>query len=394
MLAYHLVIKLNFKVAPNTIMQNVPSNLELLLLHTKIPIPKKNYDRIQSILAMYGYTTLYLMEKSDPETIIIPSFEDYPYQLQIITQNLHANISESYGVIFNQNIVKAVKGLKRKLHELDLRIAFPQSLEDHTAQIANLNIAEINSIHEFAAKNSSEFHPPFPIISTISNSNSRTRVDKIKYKNELAVCKTFRASNLEGLERELASRKALGDKIPEISKVLDSGENYFVMPLYESTWSWQEGSLGLFPLGYAEKCIDVIKRINDEQWSLLDWHPGNFIYGRNNHVILIDLEASRKEPSVSAFTECPDIVGHKNFQYQGKPINYPNTWQPIIGLPLNVLLHGSSLNKSLRRTVYLLVKTLPKWSAKKIEQKLRLVYRKLFNRRELSKHGSYFLYRF
>ncbi|MBO6827012.1 MAG: hypothetical protein JJ879_12475 [Sneathiella sp.] len=372
-------------------MTDTTPSLELLLVCTKEPIPSTDRARVQTILAMYGYTTLYQREVICQKTILAPKLDKYPHQLQIIAQNLQTNISEKYGVKFNFNILKAVKGLKRKLSNLDMYVAFPQSLADHTEQISSLGISELPEIQSLAAKNISDFHPPFPIVSTISNYNSRTRVDKVQYKGGVAVCKTFRTTNTEGLEREIASRKALGEKIPEISRVLESGENYLVMPLYKSVWEWDENSLSLFPLKYAENCIDIVRRINSERWSLLDWHPGNFIYGPDDQVTLIDLEAAKEEPVASPFTQCPDIVGHKDFPYQGKPINYVNTWQPIVGIPLNVLLDGSKLHKSLHRSFYFIVKSTPKWAAKRLEQKLRLLYRSIVRKDHIHRSNSYFI---
>lgn len=375
-------------------MQHVSPDLELLLLCTKGSLPKSHHAKIHSILAMYGYTTLYQQETVRREMASSPDLAEYPYHLEIIVQNLHANIAEKHGVTFNLNILKAAKGLKRKLRGIDLRIASPQSLDNHSQYIENMGVPTLETIYEAASKNMSEFSPPYPIISTISNANSRTRVDKIRYKEGIAVCKTFRSTNLEGFKREIVVRNAIGNKIPEISKILESGENYFVMPLYESAWNWEEGTLGLFPLRYAEKCIDIVKRVNAECWSIIDWHPGNFIYGHDNQVIMIDLEAATKQSHATTFDECPDIVGHVDFPYQGKPINYANTWQPLIGLPIDTLLQGSPFKKSLRRNLYLIVKALPRWAAKKGEQRLRWLYRRFFRKQELYKHGSYFVFRF
>ncbi|MCG8490175.1 MAG: hypothetical protein MI743_01060 [Sneathiellales bacterium] len=372
-------------------MHHKPPALELIMLCTETLFPVEFLPKIKSILAMYGYTLLKHQEiavKQDPNSL---KMEKFPYQLALITQNIHSNVQEENGVKFNTNILRAVRGISKKVKMKGLRLAVPNSQENHEKCIQNMQIEDFDVICKVAKENIEEFHPPFPVISSISNANSRTRVDKVMYKGQVAVCKTFRTTNTDALVKEVSARKALATKIPEVSSIIEHGDNYFVMPFYESVWTWKEGTLSLFPQKYAEICIDIVKRVNAEKWALIDWHPGNFIYGQDDSVILIDLEAATEQDQLMSFEACFDILGHPNFPYQGKSINYVNTWQPITGLSLKRLLYAASWEKKVVRGLYFVSKKLPKWFAKTCEQKLRKLSRKYIKRSKIDTCGRYII---
>lgn len=375
-------------------MVEIAPMLEILFICRKSPFPKDSLDKLTSVLAMYGYSLLGSHALSEEQSADIPAPGDYPCKLALVVQNLLPHISDSYGEPLNTNLFRAVKGVTRKFKDLDLFVVSPGSVEEHDRQLRLMNFPDLEELSALAHANSGSFNPPFPSLECISNSNSRTRIDKIRFGEGMAVCKTFRSTNLAALKKEITARKVLGKNVPEIAPLLDYGDNYFIMPYYEPAWTWQPDSIQLFPLRYAEKCLEIMQRIHRQGWSVIDWHPGNFIYLSDDKVVMVDLEALTQNTERKPFENSADILGHEGFPYQDKPINYVNTWQPIVGLSLKSLLYGSPGMKRFRRALFFLGKALPSRVLKKTEQALRKPIRQVISRRQIRRRGRFLIYRY
>ncbi|MCR9215173.1 MAG: hypothetical protein NXI13_15765 [Proteobacteria bacterium] len=368
--------------------------LEILYLCLEKPFPEESKDKMISVLAMYGYSLLGNHELTSGQKAKIPAPEDRSFIHALIVHNLHPNIAESFGQPLNTNLFKAVKGVMRKFKELDPHVVSPGCMDEHARQLEMMEFSDIEVLSSLAMSNEENFNSPFQVLDCISDNNSRTRIDKILFRGEPAVCKTFRQTSLDALEKEILARKVLSANVPEIAPVLEHGDNYFIMPYYEAVWTWQADSFSLFPLDYAEKCLDIMRRIQESGWSVVDWHPGNFIYLPDGDVVMIDLEALTENTAEEAFESSADILGHRDFPYQDKPINYMNTWQPIVGLSLKSLLYDSPSKKRCVRTFYFLGRALPTRLIKKLEQALRKPVKKLVSRRQIRRLGPYLVYRF
>ncbi|WP_339712769.1 hypothetical protein [uncultured Sneathiella sp.] len=375
-------------------MENTEPDLELIYLFLKEPFPDELLGKMRSVLAMYGYSLLVTrnLTSSQISDMAVPA--DRSHGLALIVQDIQPCFGEKYGDRINLNIFKAVKGIVRKFKEYDFFVVTPRSLSEHKLSLDWLKLPDHISLQKLAKENIDSFTPPYPVILCISNENGRTRIDKVDFKGEQAVCKTFCATNLEGLQKEIEARRLLSDKIPEIAPILEYGENYMMLPYYEAAWRWDSDSLGLMPIKYAEKCLDIIRRIHAENWAVVDWHPGNFIFCHGSDVVLIDLEALLPQPERVPFEQSADILGYPNFPYQGKPTTYANTWQSVVGLPLPALLNSSATRKRFLRGFYFVTRSLPKWLTKRTEQALRKLYRHYVGVSQIKCQGRFLVYRF
>jgi predicted Ser/Thr protein kinase len=205
-----------------------------------------------------------------------------------------------------------------------------------------------------------EFSTPFPVVERLSTGGSagaRSKVELIRFGNDLAVCKTFKRGNDLRLVRELqVLRGCEGCRV--VPKLLATGPNWYVVPYFEGARVRDRiGPTGLISLDDAIGVIEAMRELYERGFAHMDLTPDNILIGTSGSAMLIDFEAAHQyEVRPPAFEDSYDIMGPppgSDAVRDRSLLTYQNRWKPLIGLDLEVLLEGSRLRQRVRRIAYI-----------------------------------------
>ena len=196
---------------------------------------------------------------------------------------------------------------------------------------------EFPKIEKKLKKNQNSMKSPFPVIKTLSGHGRRAKVELIHYKDGKAVLKTYRPGRERFLERELIARK-LGKDLPEMTPVLEHGENYLVLPFYNDIMDRSKP----LSFGVIRRTRSMISHFRSLGFELIDFKPKNIILDSKDGMKIIDFEFLQ-EGGVSteslADNFCWYAVG-KDFNGDvpmGRKLrrnNYYRYWFASTGVPL------------------------------------------------------------
>lgn len=117
------------------------------------------------------------------------------------------------------------------------------------------------------------------VFADVSEKKRRAKVEVIEYGGKRAVKKTYKAGKERFLEREKFVYGELSEECEFIPKLIDSGENYIIIPYLKTnkvTESWHIKKQIL-----KRKHKQEIFRINEffynKGYALIDFHPGNIL---------------------------------------------------------------------------------------------------------------------
>ncbi len=262
---------------------------------------------------------------------------------------------------------KAARQLIRRFRTQKAQVARLATAAETALMIKSLFPADSDAIRARACAGAEAFRPPYAVLQQLGSHAARSRVDVVDFRGTRAVCKTFRLSALDFLQRELAARQRLAG-LPEVTPILEVGDNYFVMPYYPDAWQWREDGLGLFPLARARACFALLRKIHARGCAVLDAHPGAFLF-EGDAVRIADLEYLADQPAGTDFSESFDVKGpppgFSGVLPAGRAVTYEDDWRKVLGVSLAELSGEGSL--TMKRFAFLLCR-LPKRLFKRLKK--------------------------
>ena len=148
------------------------------------------------------------------------------------------------------------------------------------------------------------FKTKYSVIKTLSQYSRRAKVELINYHGEKAVIKTFKPNCELFLSNEIEAYNVFKE-FNEIPKLLEVGDNYFI-----TSYIKRVKTLGnKISIKTLKNCLDLLGRIYDKGYSLLDFKPANFLIDRKKNIYLIDFEFLYKYKNKPTFMNCYDLVG-------------------------------------------------------------------------------------
>ncbi|AKL93777.1 methyltransferase domain-containing proetin [Clostridium aceticum] len=342
----------------NSIDNSVSLNgrLSLLIFHNKAS--KKLQDYLEKWYFEFGYTTIETLNinfnNENKRTIIL--YNLHPKPLSIEEKNEYRQYDDKNYFL--------IDSLREQL-KLDFGITDIQDYFYHTK-----NEKESITIVENSSKNlmkrlfnqcreiENQYYESFyEVVKTFESFKHRARVEVIKYKNGLAVKKTYKPGNERFLKREIVAHEVLSKKCEIIPPIIEKGNNYIIIPYYENIIEGDSGKSNILRLNIVE-ISKFIKFIYDEGYVHADFHPGNFVYSQEEGLKAIDFEFLQKySKKPKSFKQSYDIIGvPKNFtgdrpNYIGKGLieYYNNLWLKYTGHSLTeiaLLSTNETINKS------------------------------------------------
>lgn len=187
------------------------------------------------------------------------------------------------------------------------------------------------------------YETQYPVLRLFNGFRHRAKTELIRYRDGLAVKKTWKPGNEKFIEREKYAYSELSKKISCISQLIDSGENYIIIPYYENILNEDELTKKMILTTHIIDVANYFKELYEVGYFNPDIHPGQFIFSEKDGLKAIDfeyLQAYDQKPDL--FIESYDIKGYpKDFKgdkpnYQGENLHkfYDELWIQYTGYSL------------------------------------------------------------
>lgn len=244
------------------------------------------------LLVMYDYHPKPLTEKQKKK---------YPHvsnQHYLYKEELRSEINSK---LTNSNKTNPIHSSDDETEALDYIMAVsPESLKE---------------IQETIKKWDQNYQTKETVIQDISENKRRAKVELISYNGKKAVKKTYKAGMERFLSREKYVYGELSKECKYIPKLLDSGENYIIIPYLKPLRLSENNRLKKRMLrGYKKEILSISEFFYGKGYALIDFHPGNILITKSG-LKVIDFEFLYK------YEKLPESL-EKSFDFVGYPKNF------------------------------------------------------------------------
>lgn len=145
----------------------------------------------------------------------------------------------------------------------------------------------------------------------LSGNRRRAKVEVIEYQGKKAVKKTYQAGKERFLKREVYVYGELSKECEFIPKLLDSGDNYLIVPLLDTLRIAENKRVKKWMLKkYKEEILGISRFFYEKGFALIDFHPGNILMTKEGPRI-IDFEFLYKyDHKPKTIDESFDFIGY------------------------------------------------------------------------------------
>ncbi|NMB07161.1 MAG: SGNH/GDSL hydrolase family protein, partial [Tissierellia bacterium] len=162
----------------------------------------------------------------------------------------------------------------------------------------------------------------YPVIKLFDGFKHRAKTELIHYRDGLAVKKTWKPGNKRFLEREKYACSELSKTISYIPPLLESGENYIIIPYYGEALQKNEKAKKMILTNHIVGIANFFKQLYEAGYYNPDIHPGQFVFSKIEGLKAIDFEYLQSyEKKPDSFIESYDIQGYPK-DFKGDKPNY------------------------------------------------------------------------
>lgn len=298
---------------------------------------KKN-SKIQGHILLYDLT---------PENMVLEELEKFP-EVDNRRYFLISALEKELKIEFNiENINKYLYLTKNEKEAAEMfKKFFSREIDEFDKKIYEIE---------------SNYKTNFPVIKLFNAFRHRAKTELIQYRNGLAVKKTWKPGKEKFLEREKFACGELSKIIPYIPPLLESGENYIIIPYYEDILSKDEETKKRILTTNIIDVADFLRQIYEAGYFNPDIHPGQFVFSKKEGLKAIDFEYLQPyEEKPQLFIKSYDIEGYPiDFKgdkpnYAGRNLHtmYNNLWRKYTGYSLKqiaqLVLNGKYRNDDLQ----------------------------------------------
>lgn len=267
-----------------------------------------------------------------PQCIIV-TYDHLPKQIPPHRRNIHPFVT-------NDNFF-----LKDKLREIindglatEFQFNPVHTSDDHSEALYYIELLGLKEkILRKVRRNLIDFKTKEKVLTTLPSNGTRSKVEVIKKNNRKLVKKTFKPHKERYLKREIYAHKELSKECEFIPKLIDSGENYFIIPFYEDVIRDEE-EFKTHLNKYKWHLVDIVEFFYNKGFALIDFHPQNILISRTKGLKIIDFEFlyPYQENKPKSIFESYDIAGVPSDFCGDLPIGKKNetfddVWLDLIG---------------------------------------------------------------
>ncbi|MDG2323193.1 MAG: hypothetical protein P8M08_06725 [Akkermansiaceae bacterium] len=185
------------------------------------------------------------------------------------------------------------------------------------------------------------------VVRRLESSETRSKVEVIRWGDGLAVKKTFKANRERYLEREIFAYTELAAKCKYVPRLIDSGDNYCTLPYFENKLAkLNKEERHRVLRNYGREIVDVMRAAYECGRTLVNFYDGNVIVTPDDEIVFIDFEFMQcYEKTPAHFSQCYDVAGLPDDFAGDLPrgmrppgMTYANTWQAITQTELDAFL--------------------------------------------------------
>lgn len=337
----------------------VDLNGKLIVLIINQKTNKKISDFIVNWFNEFGFTILKIIPSMNltinkhkiKQCVIL--YDLNPVDINIIDRKQYANVDNKRYFL--------IQGLQKQL-EIQFGI---KSIVDclyltkNEAEAKNvveklLGKEELQNLYTNIRGIEQNYKTNYPVLKLFDGFRHRAKTELIQYRDGLAVKKTWKPGNEKYLGREKFAYGELSKTISYIPELLESGENYVIIPYYEDMLKENESIKRRILTTRIVEIASFLKQLYVAGYFNPDIHPGQFIFSKKNGLKAIDFEYLQSyEKKPQSFINSYDIKGYpETFRgdkpnYVGKNLHklYNNMWIKYTGYNLeqiaNLVINGS-----------------------------------------------------
>jgi hypothetical protein len=338
---------------------------------TPIIIHKTSMERAQNIISSkFGEHLL-----DDASVYFILAYDAWPQKPLLHKQVRH-------GVLDNQRILKAIQKIGKNLNGLSQQNGHRACLNAGLNGVQAIEFVRrlgMNSLPLLKLANDIDesLKIPASALKSISSTRLRARLDVIECSGRSSVRKTFLPSFANYALRECEARENLAPILSFVDEVIDSGENFFVTPLYKVPNVPGPNSLRLVSISHARVAIDVMRGLYECGYASLDCNPHSIVYDFHGNPRVIDLEyIHRYETRPGSFEASYDIKGlPKDSKLPGAHIagSFDQRWKPWIGVSYDDLMRQPISVLRTKRLLFVVTHRLPRLMTVTVRDFIRII---------------------
>jgi SAM-dependent methyltransferase len=274
----------------------------------------------------FGYTILKIIDIEEPKIIekgiakIIVLYDLEPVEMEYKDLDKFTDIDNKR--YFNISYLSTEVKLKFNMDNVFNHIYLTKNEDEAKKIIEELLPQEVKNIYNEIHCIEKNYSSDYEVIHKFNSFRHRSKAELIRYRDGLAVKKTWKPNNEKFFIREKFAYGELSKKISYIPILLESGENYIIIPYYKDLLNKNEESKKIILTSHIIDVATYFKQLFEAGYYNPDIHPGQFLYSKEEGLIAIDfeyLQEYNKKPD--SLFESYDIVGYpKNFQ--GDKPNY------------------------------------------------------------------------
>ncbi|WP_262499741.1 hypothetical protein [Planococcus sp. ANT_H30] len=223
-----------------------------------------------------------------PSTLLV-MYDYHPKQLDSKMKKKYPHVSNEH-YLLKEQLRSEINGSLSKeqranpLHSADDEI---EAL-DYIAAVAPDLVNEVKNVINCWDE---AYRTQEKVIADVSEKKRRAKVEIIEYLGNKAVKKTYKAGRERFLEREKFVYGELSKECDFIPKLLDSGENYIIVPYLKTkrlTESWHIKKQ-ILKRKHKQEIFTINEFFYNKGYALIDFHPGNVLLSSDG-LKLIDFE--------------------------------------------------------------------------------------------------------
>lgn len=320
-------------------------NISILQIDERLN--QKFDEYIVNLFKEFGFTILEVLEKPMNVELnnnirkMIILYDLDPIELKKQDRDEHIEI-DNKRLLLIKDINKQVD-IKFNFKDINDYIYLTKNEKKAKELLKKLSKETVENLYLKIRKIEREYITQYEVVKVFEGFKHNAKTELIKYKNTLAVKKTWKPDKQKFYQREKFAYKELSKTIKCIPKLLECGENYIIIPYYENLLNKSEEHRRKVLTSHIINVATYFKSLYDEGFYNTDMHPGQFLYTEEEGLIAIDFEYLQQyENKPDSLFKSYDIIGYpKNFKgdkpnYTGENLHnwYNEKWIKLTGYSL------------------------------------------------------------
>lgn len=264
----------------------------------------------------------------DPAAILVV-YDYHPKPLNARMQKKYPHVSnEKY--LLKEKIRKEINDSLPKLEQTNIMHSADDEIES-MEYIMAVCPQIMEQLKETIGKWDKNYSTKEIVIADVSEHKRRAKVEVIDYQGKKAVKKTYKAQRERFLNREKYVYGELSKECEFIPALIESGDNYIIIPYFETVkFSSNPYLKNRMLRKYKKEILAISEFFYQKGYALIDFHPGNLLITKNG-LKVIDFEFLYQYENVpKSSRDSFDLIGFPDDFQEDKPLGIKGEYRKKI----------------------------------------------------------------